>query len=427
MIFSASSGKQKSLGSMRDRTLAVLDVGSSKAAVLVASVAGNGEPRVIGYGHTESHGVRGGLVTDMDRAERSIRSALDIAERMADIAIDKVYVVGASATLHSEVIGVDIDLNGHAVEQADVDRALAEGRSQIVLGNRTLLHAQPAAFWVDGARDIQNPEGLFGERLGVEMHVIAAEPGPIRNLDTCVRRADVDVVQIVATPVATGYGCLAYEEKQLGVACIEIGAGVTTVSLFAGGMMVGCATIPIGGQAITQDIARVLMTPEFHAERIKTLHGVPIAVPADNHDMIEVPPLVAEEGIEPLRVPKSYLCTIIRARLEEIFAEVQTTLEEMGFQGPGATRVVLTGGVAQLPGINHFAQSILNKSVRTGRPIDMNGLPEAALGPGFSALVGTLRYAISRPLDARQFSRTERTDLPRGSLARMGQWLRATF
>lgn len=426
MIFSAAS-RPKSLGALRERTLAVLDVGSSKAAVLVATVGSGGDLRVIGYGHTECHGVRGGLITDMDKAERSIRTALDIAERMSGTAIDKVYVIGALSNLYSEIVGVDVDLNGHAVEQADIDRALAEGRNQIVLGNRDLLHALPAAFWVDNARDIQNPEGLFGQRLGVEMHVIAAETGPLRNLEACVHNASVGVIQVIATPVATGYGCLAYEEKQLGVACIEIGAGVTTVSIFAGGMMVGCATIPIGGSAITQDIARILMTPEIHAERIKTLHGVPIAVPADNHDMIEVPPLVAEEGMEPLRVPKSYLCTIIRARLEEIFTEVHTVLEGMGFTGPGASRVVLTGGVAQLPGINHFAQSILNKSIRTGRPMDMAGLPDVALGPGFSALVGALRYAVSNPKDARQFSSSERLDMPRGSLARMGRWLRATF
>jgi cell division protein FtsA len=192
-------------------------------------------------------------------------------------------------------------------------------------------------------------------------------------------------------------------------------------------MIVGCSTIMMGGADVTDDIARTLMTPKMHAERLKTLHGTVLATPADNHEMVDVPPVSQEEGAEIIRISRAQLAGIIRERMETIFAEVGLRLEEMGFVGPSARQVVLTGGGAQLPQINHFAQSMLNKSVRIARPIGIKALPDAAGGPGFAALVGLVRYAVEAPDDARRFSNFEKMEVPRGRFARMARWIKGTW
>jgi cell division protein FtsA len=411
----------------RDRWIAALDVGTSKVSAIIAQVGPEGDIFVRGVGHQLCLGLNAGMVTNVDKTERAIRAAMDQAERSAGRDVDGVFVTINAASLASDIVTVDVDINGQEIEQADIDRVLAAGREAIDSGARTVLHAQPACYAIDGAMGVRNPIGLYGEKLAVDIHVVTAEPGPVKNLDVSVRRAHLNVAQVVAAPIATGYGCLTEEERNLGVALIELGAGVTNVAVFAGGMIVGCSTIMMGGADVTDDIARTLMTPKMHAERLKTLHGTVMATPSDNHEMVDVPPVSQEEGAEIIRISRAQLSGLIRERMELLFGEVALRLEDMGFVGPSARQVVLTGGGAQLPGVNHFAQTMLNKSVRIARPIGLKALPEAASGPGFAALVGLVRYAVDAPNDARQFSNVERMELPRGRLARMARWIRGTW
>jgi cell division protein FtsA len=411
----------------RDRWIAALDVGTSKVSAIIAQVGPEGDIFVRGVGHQLCLGLNAGMVTNVDKTERAIRAAMDQAERSAGRDVDGVYVTINAASLASDIVTVDVDINGQEIEQADIDRVLAAGREAIDSGARTVLHAQPACYAIDGAMGVRNPIGLYGEKLAVDIHVVTAEPGPVKNLDVSVRRAHLNVAQVVAAPIATGYGCLTEEERNLGVALVELGAGVTNIAVFAGGMIVGCTTVMMGGADVTDDIARTLMTPKMHAERLKTLHGTVMATPSDNHEMVDVPPVSQEEGAEIIRISRAQLSGLIRERMEILFSEVALRLEDLGFVGPSARQVVLTGGGSQLPGINHFAQGMLNKSVRIARPIGLKALPEAAGGAGFAALVGLVRYAVEAPNDARQFSNVERMELPRGRFARMARWIRGTW
>jgi cell division protein FtsA len=385
-----------------DGLITALDIGSSKVAALIAQPT-EGGLQVLGTGQRESRGVRHGFIADMNATEGSIREAVEQAERIARNTIDSVWVSFSAGGLYSDVASVEVDLGGQQIGEGDVAELLNAGRREIDPGGRVLLHAQPALYTLDGLKGVRNPMGLHAERLGVDIHVVSADPSPVRNLDLCVRSAHLAVEQIVAAPIATAMACLSEEERELGVALVELGAGVTNVSLFAGGLLVGLASLPIGAAEITDDIASALGTSRAQAERMKCVHGSAQASPRDNHEAIEVPPIAGTaEGVEPARIMRAQLIAIIRQRLDQWFAKIEEALKALGFTGPIARQLVLTGGGAELKGIADYAQSVLGRAVRIGRPRGLIGLPDAHAGMGFGTLTGLVLFAATNPLDLRQ-------------------------
>ncbi len=383
------------MSSRGDRVVAALDVGSSKVAALIAMIGGDGSPRVIGVGQRVCQGVRQGLIADMALTETAIRAAMDQAERNAGIQAETVFVNISAGGLDSDTVSVEVDIAGHRIERADIEHVQGEGRARLNPGHRTILHAQPALYMIDGTTPVTNPLGFHADRLGVDIHLITADTPPIRNLDVSVRNAHLGVETIVASPVAAGLACLAPEERELGVALVEIGAGVTNVAVHARGMLVGLASIAMGSSDITDDIASAFSTRRVHAERMKTFYGSATTSPKDNHDMIEVVPISDDDGVEPTRCTRAQLISVIRQRLDLLFGEVGERLAEMGFVGPMGRQVVLTGGGAELKSIADFAQGLLGRSVRLGRPRGLIGLPEAQSGCAFSTLAGLALYAGS--------------------------------
>jgi cell division protein FtsA len=216
-----------------------------------------------------------------------------------------------------------------------------------------------------------------------------------------VRSAHLGVEAIVASPVAAGKACLSEEERELGVALVELGAGVTNVSVFAGGMLVGLKSLGVGGMDITDDIASAFGTRRVEAERMKCFYGSAMSSPRDNHDMIELKPIAgSEEGTEASRITRAQLIAVIRQRLEHITGDIAQALKDLGFAGPFGRQVVLTGGGSELKGIADYAQGVLGRAVRIGRP-SLPGLPEAHSGPAFATLVGLASFAASDELDLR--------------------------
>lgn len=413
-----------------ERVVAALDVGSSKVAALIAMVGGDGNPRVLGVGQRVCQGVRQGLIADMERTETAIRAAMDQAERNANLQVEKVFVNISAGGLDSDLASVEVDIAGHRIERADIEHVQAEGRARLNPGSRTILHAQPALYTIDGLTGVMNPLGFHADRLGVDIHLITADTPPIRNLDLCVRNAHLGVETIVASPVAAGLACLAPEERELGVALVEIGAGVTNVAVHARGMLVGLASIPMGSADITDDIASAFATRRVHAERMKTFYGSATTSPKDNHDMIEVMPISEDDAPEPTRCTRTQLISVIRHRLDILFGQVSERLTEMGFTGPSGRQVVLTGGGAELKSITDFAQGVLGRSVRLGRPRGLTGLPEAQSGCAFSTLAGLTLYAGSGVEDIMNIAapapvRAARS--ARGPLQRMVALLRASI
>jgi cell division protein FtsA len=357
---------------------------------------------VLGTGQRESRGVKRGYIADMAATEAAVREAVEQAERIAGINIENVWVGFSAGGLVSDVAEVEFELGGHRVEQQDIDALLAAGRNSIDPQGRMVLHAQPALYTLDGLTGVKKPLGLHADRLGVHIHVVAADGSPVRNLDLCVRSAHLEVKSIIASPVATGLACLSDEERELGVALVELGAGITNVSLFAGGMLVGLCSIPMGGQDITDDIASAFGTRRAQAERMKCFHGSANASPRDNHEMIPVMPIAAEDDVHGgMQITKAQLIGIVRQRLEHQMDEIRKSLAQLKFEGPVGRQVVLTGGGAELKGIADYAQQALGRSVRIGRPRGLTALPEAHGGPAFATLAGLAFYAAADPIDLR--------------------------
>ncbi len=382
--------------------ITALDIGSSKVSAMIAQKGDGGELTVLGTGQRESRGVKRGYIADMAATEAAVREAVEQAERLAGINIENVWVGFSAGGLVSDVAEVEFELGGHRVEQGDIDALLAAGRNSIDPQGRMVLHAQPALYTLDGLTGVKKPLGLHADRLGVHIHVVAADGSPVRNLDLCVRSAHLEVKSIIASPVATGLACLSEEERELGVALVELGAGITNVSLFAGGMLVGLTSIAMGAADITDDIASAFGTQRAQAERMKCVHGSANASPRDNHDMIPVTPLSAEDGAgEGAQITKAQLIGVVRQRLEHQMGEIRQALAKLKFEGPVGRQVVLTGGGAELNGIADYAQQALGRSVRIGRPRGLTALPEAHGGPAFATLAGLAFYAATDPIDLR--------------------------
>lgn len=381
--------------------ITALDVGSSKVSALIAQRMDDGQLVVLGTGQRESRGVKRGYVADMHATELAIREAVEQAERIAGTNIEDVWVSFSAGGLHSDVVKLEADLGGHRVEQTDIDELLKAGRDAIDPQGKMVLHAQPTCYTIDGLAGVKRPLGLHADRLGIDIHVVSTEGSPVRNLDLCVRSAHLEVRSIIAAPVATGLACLTDEERELGVALVEIGAGVTNVSVFAGGVLAGLASIPMGSSDITDDIASAFGTARTWAERTKCFHGSANLSPRDNHEMIDVQPAIQDDGAEGPRITKAQLNATIRQRLERLMTEIQKELKKLGFQDPIGRQIVLTGGGAELKGIADYAQQSLGNAVRVGRPKGLIALPEAHAGPAFATLAGLARFAASDPIDLR--------------------------
>jgi cell division protein FtsA len=413
----------------RNGLIAAIDVGSTKVACFIARAEGSKAQgpmrlRVVGLGHHLSRGVRSGTVVDMDAAEQSIRAAVDAAEKMAGETIMGAIVNVSCGAPRSQSVSVDVAVTGQGVNDADMRRVLQQGRVHSEPGDRALIHSIPVAFTLDGNSKIRDPRGMYGDRLGVQMHVVTAASGPLRNLSHVIERCHLTPQGYVASAYASGLATLVEDEMDLGVTCIDMGGGTTTISVFFENALVHVDVIPLGGQHVTNDIARGLTTPLADAERMKTLYGSAIPSPSDERELIAVPQVGEEDRDAPSQIPRTMLTGIIQPRLEETFELVRDRLKASGFDRIAGRRVVLTGGASQLTGVREMAARMLDKQVRIGRPLRLSGLADAMSSPAFATAAGLLSFIARGPLDADMEAENERVSRMPPGLARIGQWLR---
>jgi cell division protein FtsA len=410
----------------RSGVIAALDIGSSKISCLIGKIEDSGRPTIVGIGHQLSRGVKNGTIVDMDEAEMAILTAVHAAEKMSAETIDEVVVNLSGGYPASQTVGVEVAIAGHEVGDADLRRVLEHGRAIDVGPDRQVVHSIPVGYTIDGNRGIRDPRGMYGDRLGVTMHIVTAAAGAARNIATCVNRCHLEVSALVVSPYASGLATLVEDEKDLGVTVIDMGGGTTGIAVFFDGQVVFTDTIAIGGNHVTSDIARGLSTPLVHAERMKTLYGSALTSPSDERELINVPQIGEDGSGSPNQVAKSILVGIIQPRLEETFELVRARLEASGFDKIAGRRVVLTGGAAQLTGARELAQLVLDKQVRMGRPIRIAGLAESTAGPAFSTAAGLIAYAMRREAELRPQLRPERAHA-QGLFLRVGGWLRENF
>ncbi len=381
-----------------------LDIGSSKVSAMIVTRDPDGRLRVLGTGQRESRGVKRGYITDMEASEVAVREAVELAERMSGVTVDDVWASFGAKSLISDLANVEVELGGHQVEQADIDQLLVAGRNAIDRTGQLVLHAHPALFTIDRNQGVKQPIGLFADRLGVDIHVVAADAAPLKNIDYVIRSAHLGVNAIIASPVAAAVACLTEEEREIGVALIELGADVTNVSLHLGGMLVGLRSIELGARDITDDIACAFGIQRRDAERLKTFYGSAMTSPRDNHEMIDARSVGSDDHAEPLRLTRAQLMTVIRARIETLTGEIELALKALGFTGPVGRQVVVTGGGSELKNIADYMQGVLGRAVRVGRPRGITGLPEAHSGPAFATLVGLANLAASGTGDIRDIA-----------------------
>jgi cell division protein FtsA len=430
--------KMKPLSPKRSALIAALDVGTSKIACLIGRLKPNPSRdtlrrrshsiEVLGFAHTGARGMKAGAVIDLTAAEAAIRQAVDIAERGAKLQLEAVVVAVSAGRPASELMTASVDVAGSAVSDGDIARVLSAGSQHSARPGRALLHSLPIGYALDDARCIRDPRGMIGSRFGIDMHVASVDVFVVRNLMLAVERCHLAVEALVASPYVAGLSALADDEADLGAAVVDLGAGTTSIAVFAGGRFVHVDGFTLGGRHVTTDLAKGLNASLADAERIKTLYGTVLAGGADERDMITIPPVGQDERETPQFVPRSALIRIIKPRVEEILETVRDRIAASPFAAEPSGHVILTGGASQMSGIGDLAARILNRQVRIGRPLGISGLPEEAKGPAFAAATGLLVYP---QVAHREHFEQRRTRSARpgagGYIARVGRWLRESF
>jgi cell division protein FtsA len=392
-------GQSLLMGSLMPQIVAAVDIGSVKTACLIAEwnpgkrsadVDVRNGLKILGFGQTVSRGIKAGAIADIGEAERSIRLAVDAAERMARTNIRAVHVNISGGKPATAVSTAAIRTATGVVSQADIDAVISHAVSDANVGQRHVLHLLPVCYGLDGVESAQPPLGMHGAVLSAGIAVVTMDPAPLSNLRMAVERSHLELSGVALTPYAAAKSVLAADELELGTIVLDMGGYTTSVAVCRHGKLVGSAVLPIGGQHITNDIAQGLSTTVVHAERLKTLFGSVLGNGHDEREMLAVP-LLGERGVDTVqKVPKHMLTSIIVPRCDELFEHVRELLTHGALAGHLANRVVITGGASQLHGAREFATSRLGLPVRLGQPMGLQGLPELAKSGGFAAVAGLL-------------------------------------
>ncbi len=388
--------------------IAILDVGTSKIACLilrfdgledasegdgVGSMAGQSNFRVIGAATTRSRGVRFGEISAMNETERAIRTAVQAAQKMANVRVDHVIACFSGGEPRSYGLAGEIELHDSLVHENDVSRVLAACNAPDIGEGREVIHAQPVNFALDHRSGLADPREQSGNRLACDMHLLTVDAAVVQNLLYCIKRCDLDLAGIASSAYVSGIAALVEDERELGAACIDMGGGSTGLSIFMKKHMIFSDSVRLGGDHVTSDIAQCLHVPFAVAERIKTKHGGVHATGMDDREMIEIGGDSGDWEKDRRQVSRTELIGIIRPRVEEILEQAAERLEAAGFSHLPSQQIVLTGGASQIPGLDGLASRILGQRVRMGRPLRVQGLPQAATGPSFASTVGLCLFA----------------------------------
>ncbi|MCP9453538.1 MAG: cell division protein FtsA [Nitrospira sp.] len=375
----------------RDQILVGLDIGTTKICAVVAEVTDSGTLNVIGVGSSQSRGLRKGVVVDIESTVESIKKAVEEAELMAAVQINSVYTGIAGTHISAENCKGVVALKRGEVTREDIQRAIESARTlAIVPPDRRILHVLPREFAVDGQEGVREPLGLSGNRLEVNVHVITGAVTSAQNIIKSVNRAGLDVVDIILQPLASSEAVLSQEERELGVAMVDLGGGTTDVAIFLDGSIRHSAVLPIGGQNLTKDLAIGLMTSQTEAEKIKVHHGLARVELVVGNQTVEVPSV----GDRPPRLfSRKDVAEIIEPRVEEMFELVRREIARAGYEGMLGAGVVLTGGTSLLEGMPDAAEKVLKLPARRGGPSGVGGLRDIVSHPAYATGVGLLLHA----------------------------------
>mgnify|MGYP002128871127 CR=1 FL=1 len=369
---------------MQRGVVAILDVGTSKIACLVLKfdgfeaerdadgvgpMAGQSSFKVIGAATTRSRGVRFGEIAVMNETERAIRTAVQAAQKMANVRVDHVIACFSGAEPRSYGLAGEWELQDSVVTEQDVARVLSACDVPDFGDGREILHAQPVNFALDHRSGLGDPRGQIGHRLACDMHMLSVDASVVQNLLYCIKRCDLELAGIASSAYVSGISSLVEDEQELGAACVDMGGGATGISIFMKKHMIFADSVRMGGDHVTSDISKGLQVPLVVAERIKTKHGGVHATGMDDREMIEMGGDSGDWEKDRRQISRTELIGIMRPRVEEILEEVRARLDVAGFDSLPSQQIVLTGGASQIPGLDGLASRILGQRVRMGRPL----------------------------------------------------------
>ena len=396
------------MGKKRDNVIVGLDIGTTKTCAVVGEVRETGID-IIGIGSYPSEGLRKGVVVNIESTVESIRRAVEEAERISGCEIRSAFAGIAGGHIRGQnSLGI-VAVKGREVEEDDVERALEAAKAIAIPLDRQILHTIPQYYVVDEQDGIRDPVGMSGVRLEAKVHIVTGAVTSIQNIVKSVNRVGLDINDIVLEQIASGEAVLSSDEKDLGVALIDIGGGTTDIAIFSEGSIKHTAVIPVGGNYVTSDIATGLRTPIAEAERIKILYGCAYMPLIPKDEAIEVPSV---GGREPREVSRQILGRIIEPRMDEILGLAYKEITKSGCEDILAAGAVLTGGASILEGVPELAEQIFNMPVRRGCPVGIGGLTDVVNSPLYATAVGLVVYG-SQNIARDKLSRAERNFISR--------------
>ena len=381
----------------KDQIIVGLDIGTTKTRAVVAELREDGGADVIGVGTSLSRGLRKGVVINIEDTVASVRKAVEEAEVVSGIVINSVHVGIAGSHINSLSADGLVAIKSREVTRADIVRAVNAARSAaIIKSDHRVLHVLPREFIVDEQDGIRDPLGMSGSHLKVNVHIITGAVTSVQNLVKSVERAGLDVIGIILQPLASSEAVLSEDERELGVAMIDMGGGTTDLAIFAEGSVMHTAIIPVGGDHFTNDIAVGLKTARSEAERLKVQFGCAVSSLVKDDEIIDVPSM----GNRPLRtLSRKLLADIIEPRAEELFDLVAREIKRAGYEGVVTGGVVITGGTSLMEGMPDMAERILDLPARRGLPAGVGGIHEHVGNPMYSTSVGLIIHALHQQED----------------------------
>ena len=406
----------------RDRIIVGLDIGTTKICCIITELKENGDIEVIGFGISESKGLRRGLVVNMEHTVEAIGCAVEDAERMAGIRVDEVFTGIAGGHIQGITTSAVISVKGEDITPADKKRVVDQAREFAKPVGVEVIHVLTQEFCVDDISGISDPVGMAGSKLQAHVHIVTGSISAVSNITKCAQKAGLGLQDIVLQQIASAAAILTPDEMQLGVILMDIGGGTTDIALFSEGAIRHTAVLALGGDHITNDIAVGIRTPIAEAERLKVKYGHAIAAKVSSDEQIEVPSI---GGDTINTVPRRVLAEIIESRVEELFKLAYTEIRNTGLAETMSAGLVLTGGASSLEGVAQLAESIMHLPVRVGYPRGIKGLVELVNSPAYATAVGLCIYGAGIPGNG--YKAKKGASMFERVLDRMIRWLKEVF
>ena len=410
--------------SKKEEFVVGLDIGTTKICALVAEISKSGEVNIIGIGTHPSLGLRKGVVVNIESTVASIKKAVEEAELMAGVEIDAVYAGIAGGHIRGFNSHGVVAVKEGEVTNKDVKRAIDAATAVAMPLDREVIHVLPQEFIVDDQDGIKDPLGISGVRLEVKVHIVTGAVTSAQNIIKSCNRAGLNVRDIVLQQLASSEAVLTPDEKELGVALVDVGGGTTDLAIYYQGSIKHTSVIALGGNHVTNDIAVGLRTPTKEAEMIKRKYGCAFASLVKANETVEVPSM---GGREPRTLSRKILSDIIQPRAEEIFRLIHQEIKRSGIEDLISSGVVITGGASIMEGIQDMGEQVFELPVRIGTPSGVGGLVDIVSSPLYSTAVGLILYAVKNRSEKGFGSTSSDTRLFNKILKRMKEWIQEFF